>query len=236
MTTKDVTFRDAGLRSPLLRSVNAGGALLRRLGLERRPMRAEAVLARARKSTGLEDFGDDSWREGLDVLLESMEREADLTSFGRFVQGAMLSQFLGIRLQVVDWAKRHPAIREEKIRAPWVIAGLPRTGTTLLSHLLDLDPKVRSLLGWEATSPMPPATPAGREHDPRIAAAEKIGARLDRLIPPLKAMHPLEPRLPTECVTIFACDFRSLLFTTQTPVPAYAAWLDAADTRPAYAF
>ena len=42
------------------------------------------------------------------------------------------------------------------VGVPIVVLGLPRTGTTLLSHLLDLDPSARSLLSWEASEPVPP--------------------------------------------------------------------------------
>ena len=36
--------------------------------------------------------------------------------------------------------------------------GMPRTGTTVISYLLDKDPARRSLLHWECVHPVPPAT------------------------------------------------------------------------------
>ena len=52
-------------------------------------------------------------------------------------------------VQVVDWAASHPEVRQSPIEAPLMIVGMPRTGTTALSHLLAADPANRSLLAWE---------------------------------------------------------------------------------------
>lgn len=232
---REVSFHDAGLRSPVLRALNAVGAGLGRVGISLARLDAEALLAAARKRTGLSDFGDGSFREGLDALVDSAVREGGQHTFGRIAFRSMLVQTLENRLRVVDWAKRHPEVERERIERPFVILGMPRTGTTLLSFLLDLDPCVRSLRQWEASAPIPPPDLAGHAEDPRIAAAAKQIAQLSRLIPPLQAMHPMAATLPTECVTLFAMDFRSLQFETQQAAPAYGRWLEAADPRSAYA-
>ena len=41
--------------------------------------RSDALMAEAMEATGLSDFGPGDFREGLDVLLESLERDADLS-------------------------------------------------------------------------------------------------------------------------------------------------------------
>jgi len=41
-------------------------------------------------------------------------------------------------------------LRRKKVERPLVVLGLPRTGTSLASYLLDQDPQRRSLLTWEA--------------------------------------------------------------------------------------
>ncbi len=232
---REVTFHDAGLRSPVLRAFNAVGAGLGRVGVELARLDPERLLAAAQRRTGLSDFGDASFREGLDALTQSAAREGGQHSFGRIAFRSMLVQTLESRLRVLDWARRHPEVHEERIERPFVILGMPRTGTTLLSFLLDLDPWVRSLRHWEASAPVPPPDLAGHAEDPRIAAAAEQIAQLSRLIPPLQAMHPMAAALPTECVTLFALDFRSLQFETQMPAPSYGRWLEGADPRPAYA-
>ena len=126
-------------------------------------------------------------------------------------------------------------MRAERIASPWVIVGLPRTGTSVLSMLLGLDPTARTLLQWEAAHPIPPTTLAESEQDPRIARTAKDLEGLMKLNPPLKAMHPFGATLAEECVSLFMYDVRTLALETQAHVPTYARWLEQADMTPAYA-
>jgi hypothetical protein len=233
--TRSYTFRDAGLHSRPLRALNAAGAALRRLGAEPPSLEPPALLAAARRRAGLSDLGPDTVSEPLAVLAEAFRREANLTTFGRMAVRGMLVGALENRLRLVDWAKRHPEIREQNIERPWIIVGLPRTGTTLLSLLLGLDPRVRSLEQWEADQPIPPPELATRREDPRIEATRKTFGQLVRLNPPIQAMHPFGATLATECVTLLIFDLRSLSIETQAFVPSYGRWLEQADMSHAYA-
>jgi hypothetical protein len=231
----DYTFRDAGLRPPLLRALNGVGRAASALGLDYPSFSVPRLLNAARQKTGLEDFGDPGFREGLEVLAEAAHREAGLHSFGRAIFRAQLLGALTGRLQIEDFARRNPEVESEVIHRPWVVLGLPRTGTTLLSLLLDLDPRLRSLRHWEATSPIPPPELGSQFDDPRIAQAERGVAQLHDLIPPLRAMHPMSATLPTECVALFSLAFCSLALETQALVPSYGRWLEGQDGRAAYA-
>jgi hypothetical protein len=229
------SFRDAGLHSRVLQGVNAAGAGLRFFGLELPSLYPESIVSAACRRTGLDDFGGPSWREALDVLCLALELEANLSTFGRIALRGLLINALATRLQLIDWAARHPEVREERIERPWVVVGLPRTGTTLLSILLGLDPQVRPLLQWEAASPIPPPDLATHAEDPRIAAAAVQCDRLEALNPAIRAMHPMGATLATECVTLLFFDLRSLLIETQAYIPSYGRWLEKADMRGAYA-
>ena len=234
MPGKDVTFRDAGVQSRALRGWNQVGSRLRKLGWDPPALAPTAVEAAARKQARLDDFGDDGWREPLSVFCEALEREARLTSFGRIALRGLLVGSLATRLRLVDWAKRHPEVREERIERPWVVVGLPRTGTTLLSFLLGLDPEVRPLQQWEASEPVPPPDLATHAEDPRIALSAKRFGQLERLNPAVRAMHPFGATLATECVTLFNFEFRSLALETQALVPSYGRWLEEAPIEGAY--
>jgi Sulfotransferase family len=235
MTAVEYTWRDSELRSAPLRAINAIGARLSRLGLERPALTCESVLAAAVKAAGGDDFGSDSYREPLDVFTAACRDEAELTTFGRFLVAKMLQRALANRLALQSWASGHPEVREEAIAGPWVIVGLPRTGTSILDMLLGLDPRARPLLQWEAAHPVPPATQAEAASDPRIAQTAKELDGLLKLNPPLRAMHPFGATLAEECVTLFMYDLRTLALETQAHVPSYARWLEQADMAPAYA-
>src|SRR5258708_9639549 len=189
MTRGKHTGRDAELRSPPLRAFNAIGAGLSRLGLQRPALTPGSVLAAAMKAAGSDDFGSDSYREPLDVFIAACRDEAELTTFGRFLVAKMLQRALTNRLALQSWATEHPEVREETIASPWVIVGLPRTGTSILDMLLGLDPQARPLLQGEAADPIPPTTQAGAATDPRIA---QTANELDALINPnphRRSMH-----------------------------------------------
>lgn len=198
-------------------------------------MDADALVTEAHAATGLDDFGGDAWREGLDLLVDSVTRDAQLSEVGEMAVSAQITSNLVNRLRIVDWVRSHPEVADAPVARPRFVLGLPRTGTTLLSYLLDCDPDTRSLLRWEAMDPVPPPEPATFTTDPRIAAAEESSAMLDALNPGFKAIHYEPADGPTECVTLFAQDFKSLLWETVVNVPAYGEWLlDGCDYTSAY--
>src|SRR5579872_2665003 len=90
-------------------------------------MKPAELIAAACEKTGLEDFGGESFREGLEVYCQSASSEAQLNEFGQAaVPGAILSALVN-RLRVMDWLKRHPEISDERIDAPFVVVGLFRS-------------------------------------------------------------------------------------------------------------
>ena len=235
MTAAEYTWRDSELRSPPLRAFNAIGAGLRRLGMERPVLTCDSVIESAIKAAGCADFGSDSYHEPLDVFIAACQDEAELSTFGRFLIAKMLQRALANRLSLQRWATDHPEVRAQTIASPWVIVGLPRTGTSILSMLLGQDPRARPLLQWEAAHPIPPTAPGESRTDPRIAQTAKELDGLMKLNPPLRAMHPFGATLAEECVTLFMYDLRTLALETQAHVPSYARWLEQTDMSPAYA-
>ena len=225
------TWRDAGQHGPLLRGANLAARVL---GYARKRFVPEAFEEAAMQKTGLSDFGEHSYREGLEVLCRAYNRERELTGLGQFAARQMITGTLVKRLQLIDWVKSHPEIRSEAIDRPWVIAGLPRSGTTLGAALLELDHRVRVPLVWEVDFPIPPSTLATRVTDPRIAQSVKQTQFFDRLVPSMKAIHPMEAGYPQECVVITQLDFKSVLFLAPSIAPEYAEWYASADMLPAY--
>jgi hypothetical protein len=125
------------------------------------------VMDEASAGTGLDDFGEDSFREGLEILLSSLQDEARLHDRGQPFLRQRIVGYLSRRLQVEDWYRRHPEIDDVPITAPLIGLRLPRTGSTALSMLLAQDPEVRYLRRWESSQPcLPPSTVHGV--DPRI--------------------------------------------------------------------
>jgi hypothetical protein len=193
------------------------------------------LLALARTETGLEDFGEQTFRDGLERLVRALRDEARLNAAGEFTLQTLIIRLLKNRLEIEDWYRRHPEIDAERIERPLIGLGLPRTGSTALSFLLAEDPAARSLRTWEATEPCPPpATVAGP--DPRIARAQEQARIMDELAPRMAALVPSAPTGPMECLDLMALDFKSHYFTAFAHVPSYSAWLLDADLTPTYRY
>jgi hypothetical protein len=191
----------------------------------------------AKARTELNNFGDDSFREGLDILLRSLDREARFTDAGREQTDAQIVNTLAQRLQIEDWYARHPEIEEQQIIAPLIGLGLPRTGSTAFSCLLAEDPAVRSIRTWEAMTPVPPPEKDTEDSDPRIEAASQGLAQRDKLFPRLKLMLPMTANTPSECVIFQTYDFKSYIYVSQARVPTYLEWLNhKADLVPTFQY
>jgi hypothetical protein len=214
--------------------VNQEGRILGARGLV--PLDEASLLAQAVANTGLEDFDEDGWREPFRVLLDAIEREANLNLVGRlFTRSDMLIHLEG-RLRVSDWFTRHPEVDNERIDAPVVITGLGRSGTTILHEVLAQDPQFRVVRMWEAKYPCPPPESATYPSDSRIERAELVTTLQDRITPEWRGMHKVGGELPVECIEFMYSSFLSEAFSASFQVPSYSRYLAQADLRPAYAW
>lgn len=195
----------------------------------------DELLDAARAQTGLDDFGEGSYREGLERLVRALDEEAKLNDTGRLVLPYLITNLLAQRLQVEEWYRRHPEIDDERIDAPLIGLGLPRTGSTALSFLLAEDPNARSLRRWEAANPCPPPSTV-EGPDPRIALAIEAAAAQDQLAPRLASLVPSTPTGPEECQDLMALSFRSHYFQAFAEVPSYSRWLRDADLTTTYEY
>lgn len=223
-------------RSPLINLFNATGNLLQRIGLPLVRLETPDLLEKAQQHTGLNDFGDDFFREPLRVLLKACKEEARLTLIGRLSLRTDTLRFLTNRLRLVEDRKRYGNIALQQIPKPIFIVGLPRTGSTLLHSLLGQDPTNRLPLTWEVMFPSPPPEYGKSEDDPRIPYTDKLLNFIDRLSPGFKAIHPMGAKFPTECVGILGHTFASYHFRNMYHIPSYQKWLYEADLGPAYIF
>ena len=200
------------------------------------PLDEASLLAQARSSNGLDDFGDDLWLEPFRVLLRALEEEARLTLMGRLMARSDILIWLGTRLQVTDTLKRHPEILDEEIRAPMIIAGLPRSGTSILFELLAQDPDVGVPETWEAMMPCPPPEAASYDSDPRIERVHGLVTQWNRVAPSFATMHEMGGRIPAECGQIMCGSFVSDQIDALHQTPSYSALRAQADYVPVYQY
>ena len=217
-----------GVRRPLiLKAVNGLGVLLERGGLSFE-LDSRGILDRAERTSGY-TLDDPSMREGLDRLVRSVEQQARLSTFGRFAIRNMLQRAADSRLRVERAFAEDPAIRDEPVRAPVFIIGMPRTGTTILHALLHLDRNHRAPLSWECLLPHPAPRPEDYRDNERVETIHREFQRIFRLVPDFRKKHYMTAVSPQECVAITALNFTSFQYLAQAYLPDYHEWFVRAD-------
>ena len=103
------------------------------------------LLDAARRESGLDNFGEDTFVEALEVLCGALEREANLNAAGEHALRGLILRYLRQRLEVEEWYRLHPETADRPLDPPLFGVSLPRTGSTALSFLLSSDPGVRYL-------------------------------------------------------------------------------------------
>lgn len=194
------------------------------------------LIAAASEQTGLSDFGDPSFQEGLDVLVNALNTEANLTEAAAGRVGASIVATLANRLHVEDYLKQNPELLDAPIERPTFVFGLPRTGTTLAINLLAADPSRRCFMRWEAFATTPPAAAGELRSDPRYHAEQ---ARLDmslKYVPHISAMHHEDADSSCECQFAMSPTFCSQVYDSQYHVPSYSDWFLNTDYRPAFRY
>ncbi len=199
-------------------------------------VRVDELVDRARQQTGLDDFGGDTWRKGLEVLVGSALTEASFNAFGEEQFFAGLVHTLVNRLTIESWFARHPEIDDEQVEVELVGVGFPRTGSTALSCLLAEDTGWRSLRMWEAGSPCPPPGVSPEADAARIRAAEDAVAMQQAALPQFSAMLPQSATGPMEDHQLMELEFTSQMQLAFAWVPTYAEWFLHCDMEPTYRY
>jgi len=211
----------------------------RKLGLMD-PARLEKdfLMEEAVQATGLDDFGDRWFERPLEVLLDSVKREAQLNAAGEFSAMKMFHHVLRDRLYTQMWFGRHPEILARPLKNPVVIVGPMRSGTTRLHRLLAADQRFAHLRSFETISPVPrpefEQVLAGEAEDfrPKLAARILKVARLAN--PRTLSIHPTGAYEPEEELGLVAASMYGMKWEAQWNVPTYAEWCHEESAIPAY--
>ena len=194
----------------------------------------DEIVNAAREMTGLPDPDQDTWQEGLHILMRDHAKAQLLTEKGEAILKRRYVNALATRMRVDDYIRKHPEVLEQPIKRPVFILGLVRTGTTMASYLMGSDPANRSLLRWEAYNVTPPAAPGMTRTDERCLAEKAMDEEIIKNNPEGVATHFEPADGPTECVHLVAQDFRSMMFTALSTTPTYADWILHCDMSSAF--
>jgi hypothetical protein len=202
------------LQSVLEASAGAGA----RLQLVDRRLDYDSILLDASAIAGSRpEFSSELTTTALRVLLRSLSEEAGLSSLGAALARRKLTSTVATRLRLEEALDKHgDAI--QPARAPVFIAGLPRTGTTLLHRLLGEHEAFRTLRLGEVLEPFATDARVGERR-----AAEIVRA-IELLAPAAMRAHPMAVDRPAECQHLMEATFVAAFFV-HFEVPAYWHWM-----------
>ena len=183
--------------------------------------------------TGLSDFGETSYLEPLALLSDEVRHSTRRELIApRFASLAL--SLLASRLSSQAGWNEKPDVLQNPVKAPLIITGLPRSGTTILHFLMSVDPQFQWTPRWVGEAPLirPPrdeweSHPQFREVHDRVEAHFAAN-------PGLRAAHDMGAGLADECITVMAQSFVTNTFNSSLPLPGYRHWWYDADEEPSY--
>ncbi|ARS25778.1 sulfotransferase family protein [Sphingomonas sp. KC8] len=185
----------------------------------------DTMVAEAKAKAGLDDFGDTWFFANIDALIPCLNGEAKLSDAGAAYARETIVSSLVNRLRFIEMFKQHPEIDAEEVEVAAVVAGLPRTGSTMLHRMLAAAPGMTGARWYETKNYVPfPGEERGNP-EPRRAEAKVLLDYMCQAIPELMSIHPMDIDQPDEELIIMGQLFSSTMIEGTFFVPSYARWL-----------
>ena len=199
----------------------------------------EAMLAEAVAQAGVDDLDDtDGFADRLAAHVAAIEADGGLRQLARMTLRSRIVRLLRNRLSLTELLKRHPEIESIEIERPFIVVGMPRSGTTHLVNLIAADPARRALPYWESQEPIP-APGEGADIfgiDPRYARSKAEHDAMMATTPLIAAMHDRFPEAIEEEVEILDLDLASYVLEWHARVPDWRDYYLTLDQTRHYAY
>ena len=171
-------------------------------------------------------LGDNDYLEPLSILMDSLRTEAKLTLFGSFAVSYLINNQLRTRAKINSFINSN---KMPEPSSPIFIMGLPRSGTTFLFHLLGLDHDHRSPYFWEILHPQSLSRKNSKGGKMKIRRTVTELLLLNKLIPEMRLVHPINSNFPEECTLLTAFGIKSYSYIYIANIPQYEKYLRTAD-------
>ncbi len=225
------------LQSNAVRVANTFGAPLKR-AISFNP---EYLMAKARRSCRLTDFGGNDFEEPFRKLAHAMDRNR-LHFTGRALAHRELLLCLANRLRIAEYFRRNPGTANVPVPDPVVVTGLLRSGTTFLHKILAQDLRTRTLRAWELLCPVPLDWGEGATPDFRPVLVRRVVRREENWLRSpegrwiVNSIHPFDADAPEECWPLLQNSFCSSTFSFRGAGYEYARWLSKQDMTESYRY
>ncbi len=161
------------------------------------------------------------WRDRLDRLTHALHTEAALSPLGTIIAYGQLVAALANRARMHALWKRHPEILSRPFRAPIIILGQMRSGSTRMQRLLACDPRLAHTRFFESWNPLPALRRSVPIDDRRLRAW--LALRCARwLNPAFGTIHPTGTTQPDEEIGLHNISIFGSAFEAQWRIPSFA--------------
>lgn len=197
------------------------------------------LLNQAADRSGLDDFGADTgFRDRLEAHVAAINADTGSTNLNRSTLRERIVRLLENRLRLTELLTRYPEIHEIEIEKPFIVVGMPRSGTTHLVNLIARDHRRRALPFWESQEPFP-AHGAGPDNfgvDPRFRRCTAEHEMVSQLSPYLSTMHDRFPEAIEEEVELLDLDFAGYTLEWHARVPMWRDYYFGLDHYDHYSY
>ncbi|MCG8686037.1 MAG: sulfotransferase [Desulfobacterales bacterium] len=198
---------------------------------------ADQLIAQAIEKTGSDNFGGNSYKQGLEAFVSSLNNDIALTEGPAGYFSGQIIQLLVNRVEITQLINAHPEILDEKIKEPVFVIGLPRSGTTILQTLLALDPSARFLRNFETTGPIcPPPELLPSSVDPRPGIFHEAMEGMFSVAPGLKGINGINfmAHGTAECQNLTAHEFVHMGWSAGSSLFSHGNWVGDCNMVQAY--
>lgn len=194
----------------------------------------EELLDTAIQRAGVNDFGDTGFREGLDILVNGINRSENLIEDRAYMIREQFLRHLTNRLWRTKDLSENPDILDQPVLSPTVIISLPRTGTTKLQQVLEAMNHFYQPLCWQLHRParIPGMVDGGRAL--RFAETKKFYEWRMQASPDLHKLHTTYPDKADEETIMLDETFKHMFIGQQHFSEEYYSWLAAQDLSSSY--
>ena len=193
------------------------------------------------REVGTSDFGPADYLPGLQVMLQSMDYDPHFSENGRRLAWGQIIGVLRSRASAIKSMQENPGFDgpdgSGPILDPVVITGVPRTGTTALHRLMNVDPRFQGLQTWLIDAPMPrPPAESWADYPQFRKSVADLEAHY-AAAPEARAAHNRAAAEVHECCMVLWHSFNSNIWACGSwSSPTYDAWRQSQPEDVAYSY
>lgn len=187
----------------------------------------QGILQFAEDMSDVPIYQDNQFFESLERFLLEGDRRGGFSEAGKKMLAVEMANIVIQRSRLEALFIEHPEIADVEIKAPIIIAGIPRSGTTNLSNIMASDSRLRALSFWEYKTPFPSKEESQSNElteEERVELGKQALAFMHDLMPMTKFMYDIAFDGAMEELCFMAMAGCPVMYMPQTYTPDWNHW------------